>query len=379
MNELSLPRAASARVRGRAHGEHFRTRIREIASIRTDLVLEQGRYADRSEVVDMARAHLPILEAFDAPLYDELIGIAEGSGLDAAAIVVLNHYTDLKDVPGASARDGASDDEDCSAIAVVSDEGPFIAQTWDMHGSVEPYVCIMHVPLQGDRPAATVFTITGCLALAGLNARGVAVCINNLKSRDARVGVVWPALVRRMLAEPDAVGAKRVLDGARMSSGHHYLFADRERVVSVETSGTRKDAVIDGAWADAIGPTGAYVHTNHCLSPRVGEVSWVGETSTTEARYAWLTESVGAAPIRSRRDAWTRLGSHDGYPGSVCTHLASPSAPHAMKTCGAVLLDPVRVEMWACHGCVHDAPPEVFKPEGLSAVARERDSKGHRA
>ncbi len=355
MDELRLPAGASARERGRAHGEHFRARIGEIAAIRTALVVEQGRCETEDEVMQAARAHLPVLEGFDRALHDELLGIAEGAAADPASIVVLNHYTDLKDVP--PIRDGRNEDEDCSALAAQTPDGPLFGQTWDMHGSVEPYVCMLHVPEHEGRPEAWLFTITGCLALAGMNAAGVGVCINNLKSHDARVGVVWPALVRRMLAEGNAEAALHVLRTAPMSSGHHYLFGDGARVYGVETSGERKEVVLDAAWTE--GP--AYLHTNHCLSPAVEAVSWVGATSTTHARYEWLERSLRERPIASRRDAWERLGSHDGYPASVCTHLAGPERPHAMKTCGGLILDPNRRELWACHGCVHEAEPIVYR------------------
>lgn len=348
MDELRLPNVGP-RERGRIHGEHFRARIHEIAAIRTTLVAEQGSFRDEAAVLETARAHLPVLEGFDHALSEELLGIAEGAEADPAAIVVLNHYTDLKDVPE------LNQDEDCSSLAAQTPDGPLLAQTWDMHGSVEPYVCMLHVPAD-DRPEQWVFSIVGCLALAGMNADGLGVCINNLKSHDGRVGVVWPALVRRMLAERNAEAALHVLRTAPMSSGHHYLFGDANRVYGVETSGERKEVVLDAAWPDAP----SYLHTNHCLSPAIESVSWVSEWSTSYERFEWLEKSVGDAPIASRRDAWARLGSHDGYPRSVCTHLSSADKPHAMKTCGAILVDPTRNELWACHGCVHEAEPIVY-------------------
>ncbi len=198
--------------------------------------------------------------------------------------MVLNHYTDLKDL-GPGALSGPVD-EDCSAVVAKTPEGAVLGQTWDMHGSAAPFVLMLHVPAHEDRPEAWLLSITGCLGMAGLNASGVGVTINNLKSHDARVGVVWPALVRRMLAERSAEAAERVLVGAPMSSGHHYLVADAERAYGVETSGVLKHVAFEAEWAK--GPA-SYVHTNHCVSDEVGAVSWVSDTSTTRERYDWLT------------------------------------------------------------------------------------------
>ena len=344
MHVFRLPQGTPT-DRGRAHGEHFRDAIHEIAEIRMQLALDQGSFANEAALLEVARAHLPVTEAFDAPLSEELRGIAEGADLDLGRLVVLNHYTDLKDIQ----------DEECTSAAVDGEQGSIIGQTWDMHGSVQPYVCMLDL---GD---TWVFTITGCLALAGMSVSGVSVCINNLKSHDAKVGVLWPALVRRMLQAPDTASALAVLNGATMSSGHHYLFTDGMRTVGVETSGERKDIVLDRAFGEP-GDL-QYVHTNHCLSESIGEVSWVSEWSTSFERFAWLDGSARERRITGRRDLWQRFGSHVGYPRSLCTHLSSEEKPHAMKTCGAVIMDPGRGELWAHKGCMHEAEPTVYRFE----------------
>lgn len=361
MEVLSLPPGASPTERGRAHGEHFRTPIHELAQLRLELTLVQGKFESSMEVVETARLHLPVLEAFDERLYHELLGIAEGADLDPAKVVILNHYTDLKDVDPRRLKPcpGGNEDEDCSAVVAGTPEGVFLAQTWDMHGSAEEYVCMLELPEEDGAPAVWTISIVGCLALAGLNRAGLGVTINNLKSTDARVGVVWPALVRRMLREETADAAKHVLMTAPMSSGHHYLIATKDRVYGVETSGERKAIVFEADFADARDAT--FVHTNHCLDDGVSAVSWVADWSTSYDRYDWLTRSVRGRAIEGRHDLWARLGTHDGYPRSVCTHLANAENPHAMKTCGAILMDLGRREVWAHRGCIHGVEPTIHR------------------
>lgn len=303
----------------------------------------------------VARAHLPVLEKFDAALNEELLGIAEGADLDPARVVVLNHYTDLKDL-GPDALASSHADEDCSAVVAKTPEGVALGQTWDMHGSAEPFVAMLHVPEHEEAPAAWLLTITGCVGMTGMNTAGVGVTINNLRSNDARVGVVWPALVRRMLREESARAAYDVLMDAPMSSGHHYIVASAERAYGVETSGRRKSVVFESDWS---GPE-SYVHTNHCLGPEVAEVSSIAPTSTSLERYDWLRASIDRKPLESARDLWARLGSHEGHPRSVCTHLANEEDPHAMLTCGAVLMDLSAKRIWAAPGCIHGVEPSEF-------------------
>ncbi|MFK7985206.1 MAG: C45 family autoproteolytic acyltransferase/hydrolase [Sandaracinaceae bacterium] len=347
MEILDLP-SGTPREMGQAHGEQVRAGIHELTQIRIGLALEAGNFGSEARLLEIAAAHVPLLASYDRLLHEEFMGIVEGADLDPAKLVVLNHYTDLKDI----------DAEDCTTLTANTPEGPLLGQTWDMHGSAEPFVCLLRIPEVDGRPAVHSFTLHGCLALAGLNAHGLGVTINNLKSRDAKVGVLWPALVRRMLAEDNTHAAKHVLMTAPMSSGHHYLFGDGQHGCAVETSGERKATTFEVRWDDT--PDAAYAHTNHCLDEGIGEVSWVSEWSTSYERFAWIEKSLGESPLSGNADMWSRLGSHDGYPASLCTHLATEEAPHKMKTCGAITMDLRQRTLHAVKGCANDVSPAVF-------------------
>jgi len=210
---LTLPAGETYYQWGLLHGSTFRKEIAEIAAIRTNLAREIGGFRDNAQVLALAQAHMPFLESFDPSLFSEVKGIAAGSGVSEAEIVVVNHYTDLRDI-GRSTDDidalidHPADLGGCSVIYTPTAKGPLLGQTWDIHGSALPYVAMLRVPEhrtdEGIVPESWVLTITGCVGMAGINTNGVAVTINNLKSLDARVGVLWPALVRKMLAAPTA-------------------------------------------------------------------------------------------------------------------------------------------------------------------------------
>jgi len=348
------------RAWGHAHGETFAPMIRDIAEIRLALCVEIGSFAHSEQVLETAERHLPVLERYCPELYEEMLGIAEGSSVDVARIVVLNHYTDLRDLHPDEARLAEDAEDDCSAVftrtpptGAASEGGALLGQTWDMHGSAEPYVVTLRIPERDDVPAAWLFTITGCTGMTGMNAAGVGITINNLKSQDARVGVVWPALVRRALFERSAEAARDVVMKSPLGSGHHYLVASESAAFGIETSGTRRTIVYDGKAT-------SFVHTNHCLDADVGEVTTVAATSTTQRRFDALTHSIAQTPITARDDLWRRLGCHDGFPQSVCTHLANPTRPHAMRTCGGLVMDLRNRSLWVSQGCMHRARPHVL-------------------
>jgi isopenicillin-N N-acyltransferase-like protein len=73
------------------------------------------------------------------------------------------------------------------------------------------------------------------------------------------------------------------------------------------------------------------------------------------------------APILDRVDLWARLGSHEGYPRSICTHLASAEHPHAMQTCAGVVMSLTERRIWGVAGCVHEGTPAELRFDGASA------------
>jgi isopenicillin-N N-acyltransferase-like protein len=222
-----------------------------------------------------------------------------------------------------------------------------------MHATAIPYVMVLRVPASDDGPAATLLTVTGCLGMAGASAARVGIAINNLFSTDATLGVVWPAMVRRALHETSAAGARDVIAGSPIGSGHHYLVADRAGAFAIEASGTRRKLVFGG------GP--AYCHTNHSLDADVAARSKVPDSSTTYDRMRWLEADLARAPVRDLDDAWRRLGSEDGWPRSVCTNMATPESPHGAATCGAIAVNLDTGELWAQQGFIHNVAAERWQ------------------
>lgn len=352
MRTLELPAGKSPREWGRIHGESFRGEVGALTDIRVYLCTKLGQFKDRAAVLAAAERHLPLLARYHGGLFEELCGIAEGANRTEAELVVANHYTDLRDLDADPAT-WVPAEGGCSVIWARTPEGTILAQTWDMHATAIPYVMMLRVPETADAPAAWVLTLTGCLGLAGMNAARVAIAINNLSSLDARVGVVWPAVVRRALHVKTAREARDLVLRSPIGSGHHYLVTDPEEAFAIETSGVLRKVVFTSEQGSA------FHHTNHCLDPDVAAASTISSTSTTHERFAWLSQSLGT-PLAGASDAWTRMGSQDGWPKSVCTNQATPENPHGTATCGAIACNLDTGEILAQGGLITNVAPERF-------------------
>ncbi len=381
MRVLELPAGKSPREWGRIHGESFRGEIGALAQIRIYLCTKVGGFKTREQVLAAAAAHLPILERYHAGLHAELVGIAEGANVSPEEIVVANHYTDLRDLDPdpaswlpAPTRDDATargqsagaeglGGDGCSVLFAESPTGRIVAQTWDMHATAIPYVMVLRVPESADGPAATLLSVTGCLGMAGMNSARVGIAINNLFSTDATLGVVWPAVVRRALHQRDAFAARDVITNAPIGSGHHYFVADANTAIAIETSGTRRKVIFqtDVAHDEQSRRPTSYCHTNHSFDPDVSARSKVPSTSTTYDRMNWLQGDLARAEIQNLDDAWTRLGSEEGWPRSINTNMATPESPHGAATCGAIAMNVSTGELYAQQGFIHNVAPEKWR------------------
>jgi len=331
---------------GRAHGQRFQQGIRELASLRARLAMSRMGLASRTELVLLANQHVDVLARIDRDLYLEFIGLCEGAGVSPADMVILNNYTDLRDMTqGDLFPDG---DSGCSAVFLPGDP-PVLGQTWDMHASAQKYVEVMEFAV-GSAPRCLVFSLTGCFGMAGVNEDGVAVTINNLNTLGARPGMLWPALVRLMLRASTAAEAVEVLKRVGVGSGHHYQVADRHNFFGVEALPQQQEVI--ARWT-AFGEepvrltaaSGAF-HTNHCLAPRNAETERIPSVSTTHRRWRTLEEIFRSETEPRAGALWQLLGDRK------ISMSADPNEPHKSATCGGLVVDwsGELPELWVCRG-----------------------------
>lgn len=199
---------------------------------------------------DAARSWAPDLAA-------EIVGIAEGAGLETWEVAALNARSEVLacyrvPTPG-----------ECStAIFVPDGETPRSIQTWDWHQGLIGLTLLWQFE---PRPGWTVKTFTelGLLAKIGVNSAGVGVHFNLLKhdADGGTAGVPVHLVARRILdSASDLDEAEAIIRSARVSASVALTVADREDAATFEVSpgGVRR-----------VGPNadGLVLHTNHFLDP----------------------------------------------------------------------------------------------------------------
>jgi isopenicillin-N N-acyltransferase like protein len=324
----------SPREWGRMHGESYRTGIQELIAIRTGLMREKNPGLTPPRIADLAIDQWGATLAWDDSLSEELAGIAEGAGVSAADITVLNNYTDFRDIQ--------VPDQGCSVVFVNSGKNPVAGQTWDMHASAKKYVCCLQVPCEGYDSPMVLFSLVGCIGMMGYHPSGQMIGVNNINTDGARAGVMWPAVVRKSLVQNGLRSMVDCLTRSPVTSGHSYLLASREGGEFWEVMPELSERVssLD------VGEDGFLYHTNHCLGERAKRRETpLAVNSTTHVRFGLIEKKIPA--VKTFDEVYNLLNDHENYPMSICSNYQS-NAQDPSVTCGGAVgeLASGRVRLW---------------------------------
>ncbi len=315
--------------RGLIHGEEFAKGIKELSLIRKELMIQKSPHLE-SLIPSLAQEQANLTKDYDNDLYKELEGISKGSDVSIENLIILNNYTDFRDIN--------LPDQGCTSLS-INRESKVSAQTWDMHSSAKNYVCTIQLDDQW-----CVFSLVGCLGMMGINKSGQFIGVNNINTNDAKPGIIWSSFVRKYLNTKNFEEGLKLLKTTPFTSGHNYLLSDGKTFQHWEASPTRI------ALASSLdGEKGIIYHTNHCLTPELISIEEsLSQNSTSLNRFQLLKDK--AESIKNSQDVFELLQNHDGYPKSICGHYQS-GAQDPSTTCGGAVFDYSTNEFKLWRGC----------------------------
>ena len=325
---------------GLAHGEEFRGAIAELTEIRRHLMLAKNpKLAPKLDELAMEQFHMS--KKFAPHLASELEGIAKGAGLTIPDLVVLNNYTDFRDI--------ILPEEGCSTVHIQTPTEVMAGQTWDMHRSAKNYMCLIHVPQNDQHSSQLVLSLVGCLGLMGVTTDNTLIGVNNINTTNAKVGLIWPLLVRKTLEEKNLGLMRSTLMNAPVTSGHNYIIASPEGGENLEIT----PSVSEKVSALQKGQVGSIFHTNHCVGYEIEKIEdKTSMSSTTHNRWALLSKKTHQ--VGDLEDFKNLLTDHDEYPKSICSHFEN-GAQDPSFTCGGGVSDLNRGKHIFWRGCpAHD-------------------------
>jgi isopenicillin-N N-acyltransferase like protein len=357
----------SHRELGRAIGEAARSQVEaSVAFFRDEFEVMSGGLSF-AEAKRQAAAYGEYARRYLPQYVEELEGLAEGSGLSFAELLVLNcgeEFTAGEPVVGAApapeghgAGGGGRGGDHCSAVAAVARGRRVVGHNMDWYVIDAPNNVLFDL---AEPDGTRLLGIAGApyLLMLGMSSHGIANVSNSLHSVDNRVGVP-NAFVRRWSIEAPSLEEARARGAleTRARGTNHFVADLTGRLWDVEASATAT-ALADHTAA------GFMAHTNHYAAPEMQpyEGSAYGESRTRLATAERML-AEGVARDDDPVELVARvLRCHEPSPREcICGH-ADETLPQAERvmTVGSMICDLDERRLYACAGPPCENPYRVF-------------------
>ena len=241
---------------GLQHGNELKKEIGEIISAwKKNTSGSLGKDADLvlQEFFDYANFNASI-KKWTPELYEEVRGIAEGSGQKLNDILVLNLLDEFW------VYVNNLNNHHCSGLGVPSRNGKpgYISQNMDLENYTDGFQVLMRLNRTENRPEQLILTHPGLLALNGLNEEGIGVCVNTLMQLKASSnGLPVAFVVRRVINSTDKEDLLSFIQTVNHASGQNYIIGIKGEVYDFEASANKVVRY------NPKNENGTVYHTNH--------------------------------------------------------------------------------------------------------------------
>ena len=196
----------------------------------------------------------PAIKKWTPELWEEVRGIAEGSGHTLEEILILNLLDEFW------VYINNLHNHHCSGLGVPAQNGNpgYLSQNMDLENYTDGYQVLMRLMKTNNRPEQMVLTHPGLIALNGMNKQGVALCVNTLMQLTAAPeGLPVAFVVRRIINSTDKEDILKFIQEVDHASGQNYIIGIRGEVYDFEASATKVVRF------NPENENGTVYHTNH--------------------------------------------------------------------------------------------------------------------
>ena len=296
---------------GYRYGEDCREMIRKNVHLYFRLFKHYAQL-DRDQAISLVRRFIPVIQAFDPAILEEIRGIAEGARLEFEEILALNARTEVM-YPESLATGG-----ECTSMVALPEATArgevLIGQNWDWKPQLTESTVLLEIEQEG-RPNVVTLTEAGIVGKIGLNSSGMGACLNILKSPVGLVGVPIHVLMRGILNCERMGDAVRKIIGQERASSNNCLVAHRDgAAIDFETAPQQWDFIYP--------EKGVIVHTNHFTSERLKPMDTnVSQYPDTLVRFGRARQKMMAKTGSITVDDFQEvLRDHLNHPNSICRH-----------------------------------------------------------
>ncbi|MGQ4880512.1 C45 family autoproteolytic acyltransferase/hydrolase [Billgrantia sp. LNSP4103-1] len=337
VTELAGNRHEIGAEHGRIHRDLIHSGIETYGQLFRDFVgigWQEAREGACHFEAQVARGFPEILE--------EMHGIARGAGVDFIDILTLNCRSEIALTQASGG---------CSAFSLKRRGQQWLAQNWDWRSAQLDNVVALHIRCDGC-PELVSIGEAGMVGKVGLNAYGIGVCLNAIRSQTCGAGLPIHVALRKILERPDMESALAVATHDRVCSPAHFLLASAR--VGKE-GGQAVGLEVQPGEPGRIEPRdGIVTHTNHLYAdsscpvrdfPRVDSHPRLCRLDTL------LHDELPADADPDEASLFDLLSDHHGAPLSICRHF-NPDQPaeERMETLFSVVMNLSERRLTLRHG-----------------------------
>lgn len=255
--------SGSSYNRGLQHGTQLKKEIAEVftkwkTNIRTAV---KGDPDSMLTVFLQSTDFKPAIEKNTPGMLEEVKGIADGSGQsfnDVYAFQLVDEFWVYLD------KQFNADKHHCSGIGVAATttHPAYIAQNMDLENYMQGYQVLFHLPTGTNEPEQYILSCAGLVALNGMNAAGIGLCMNTIMELQASAdGLPVAFVIRGVLSKQSGNDALDFLRKVKHASGQNYILGIADSVYDFEASSNQ---VV--RFFSKNGDNSIVYHTNHALA-----------------------------------------------------------------------------------------------------------------
>ncbi len=227
-----------------ATGSYFnigRTIGRETKPLMARSILNYKKYFQQithhslKEALRIAKQYWPAAKKYTPESWAMMEGLAAGAGINFELVFLINALEEVEFALGHRV-------EKCTSLVAKSSAGVFLGhnEDWYKFDAESSYVTKITYP----SGIVSIGPNYSCLLpVRGINSAGFALSDDTVIANDEKIGIPRVCLMRNALEATSINEAMKIVTHQERAGCYHYYFAKGQRVVSFETSATRKVTV----------------------------------------------------------------------------------------------------------------------------------------
>ncbi len=294
---------------GRQYGEQCKEQIKHMVQWWIDVILGLWPNIEPQVMIKQSSRFIEPIKAYAPELFEQMEGIAEGSGLPLNEILFLNGACEFD--AGGSALMGCT--SFAAAGEATKDGKTILGQNLDWNPGSDVVVLRLK-PKNG--PKMLALTLAGSLGMVGISEAGVSVFINLLLRSNVAFGVPFNVITANVLRQKNLVDCIRAVSQAKRAIAFNYMLADKEgSIIDVETSIENCGFLLPN--------NDILTHANHyetvwLQEGDLNQYSSFPDSYLRSYRLAQLMEKKrGALCVDEMK---SMLQDHRDWPDSICRH-----------------------------------------------------------